>query len=762
MGRNAEVGSAQIPVFPTFKGFRKGVDGEVTASTKSAQGLFSRGFRAAGTESGRTFAAGFKGSGSIDSIVKQASTAVAKTSREVSAARLREQDAAGKVRVEEARLAAARARYGADTSQVIGAEERLASAQRRLAATQDSLQGSTQRLAHAKSDLAAASAVAAVSGSRLNGTFAQLPATFGSAGGNSARRFSSVFLDVLGGALGANILTGIGYTIGRGVGDAARAALGYALGAVGLASDLEQSVGAVTSVFKDQAAAVLAASKTSATSVGLSQRVYQQLATVVGAQLKNLGISQDEVAGKTDNLISLGADLAAQFGGSTSDAVAAISSLLRGERDPIERYGVSLKQVDIDARKTALGLGELTGEADKQATILATLQLLTEQTADAQGTFGRETDTLAHKQQVLLAKLEDMQARLGARLLPTAVDIATFADGELLPILEEALDEAGPALAKSIKEALPGIKEDLAAIGENLPELIDLGAKISSAITDSLSGDLGPKGPLGGAAEFGETLGMLTSDRFANSFFLGLIGDSRGAYADSVWQRLFFGAETAAEMQAEKVADKFVGQFSTADNLDRMNQAARDLVKDYPTIGQEGIHALAEAIRAGSPEAAAAALGIKIGIDGELKQIPGISYATGEDAIAGFVNGIHDNLFQVAKAGLAIADEAKRSVKAGIRSNSPSRDFYDIANDGAIGGWVLAVKENLYKISESGDLIAQASKPSLDSSSTSFGVGGGSFEGMQYLQTVQVLPEQDARIVGRQLGREFVRETLGR
>lgn len=198
------------------------------------------------------------------------------------------------------------------------------------------------------------------------------------------------------------------------------------------ASELQQSSGAVEAVFQDQAATIISTSKQAAESVGLATSEYQNLSVVLGSQLKNMGVPMSEIAGQTDNLVKLGADLAATFGGSTSDAVSAVSSLLRGERDPIERYGVAIKAADIEARLAAQGLGELEGEARKQAETQATLALLMEQTAGAQGAFARETDSAAGAQQIANARMEDAQAALGQKLLPayTAVQNALASAAE--------------------------------------------------------------------------------------------------------------------------------------------------------------------------------------------------------------------------------------------------------------------------------------------------------------------------------------------
>lgn len=208
--------------------------------------------------------------------------------------------------------------------------------------------------------------------------------------------------------------------------DKAAVGAGLALGALATvatmagqaASELQQATGAVDSVFGAYASKVHEYALTAAEDVGLSKEAYSNLSAVLGSQLKNMGLDMDAVGPQSAELISLGADLSAMFGGTAADAVGALSSLLRGERDPIERYGVSIKQVDIDARKAAMGLSDLTGDADKAATTQATLALLMDQTSAAAGQFARESDTASGQQQRATAAWENAQAALGEQLLP--------------------------------------------------------------------------------------------------------------------------------------------------------------------------------------------------------------------------------------------------------------------------------------------------------------------------------------------------------
>ena len=255
--------------------------------------------------------------------------------------------------------------------------------------------------------------------------------------------------------------------------------------AVSAAADLEQSTGAIEAVFKSGADQMKAYADTAASTVGLTKNEYQELGTLLGAQLKNGGTSIDQLAGKTNDLIGVAADLSAQFGGSTSDAVAALSSALKGERDPIERYGVSLKQASIDAKAAELGFQKVGGSFDNEAQQAATLALIMEQTADAHGAFAREGDTLAHQVQVLKAHFGDFAAKAGTLVLPMVTALASAALDHLVPALESlstwAKDIAIPALqdfaARIQATVVPKIKQAAAVfqteVRPRLQALID-------------------------------------------------------------------------------------------------------------------------------------------------------------------------------------------------------------------------------------------------------------------------------------------------
>jgi hypothetical protein len=193
---------------------------------------------------------------------------------------------------------------------------------------------------------------------------------------------------------------------------------GLGIASVKAASAAEQSIGATQTVFGAYADTVVARSKEAAAAYGLSANEYRENATLIGSLFRNQGVAADKLAGQTDNMISLAADLAATFGTSTKEAVEALGSAFKGEFDPMEKFGVSLRQSTIDAYLAANGQDKLTGKAKVAAQQAAIQALITKQAGGAVGAFGRESDTTAGKQAILAAKTKDLAAQFGENLLP--------------------------------------------------------------------------------------------------------------------------------------------------------------------------------------------------------------------------------------------------------------------------------------------------------------------------------------------------------
>ena len=313
--------------------------------------------------------------------------------------------------------------------------------------------------------------------------------------------------------------------------------------AVFAASDLEQQFGALDSIFKENAAEMQVFSK-EMNSIGLSTADAARQSSLLGALLKGSGLSIEDTTEKTQDLVKLAGDLAATFGGPTSDAVNAISSLLRGERDPIERYGVSLKQLDVDARMLEDAKNGLVFASDKEAAINATLALLYDKTTDAQGQAARESDSYAAVTARLNAKFEDMSAEIGLALLPVLTEFSEW--------LETPEGEAKlQAIVDGIVEIIEQIVAAIEFVDQNkdwlVPMVIAIGAvttawNLATAALNIYKTAAGISTVAGAAAAAGiagaGTLGALGAGAAAGGFIQGqTLGQQSQIFAGSGFQQ---------------------------------------------------------------------------------------------------------------------------------------------------------------------------------------------------------------------------------
>lgn len=233
---------------------------------------------------------------------------------------------------------------------------------------------------------------------------------------------------------------------------AVRAIVQFAASSVRAASDLEESANAVSVVFGEATATIEQFGRTSATSVGLAQSEFNSLATNTGALLTNFGFSLDEAADSTITLTQRAADLASVFNTEVSEALDAINAALRGETEPIRRYGISLSAVEVAANAVALGLASATSAVDPLAKAASAVNLIMEQSAKVAGDFANTSEGLANQQRILKARLEDVKVQIGQAFIPALLAVAEAAPTALEAIADLAV---GLQVALDAFQALP-------------------------------------------------------------------------------------------------------------------------------------------------------------------------------------------------------------------------------------------------------------------------------------------------------------------
>ena len=207
-------------------------------------------------------------------------------------------------------------------------------------------------------------------------------------------------------------------------------------GFVRAALDGKQAAKSVTRVFEDSASTVNEAAEEVANQFGLSETAYKQYASALGTSMKDRGI-KDFTQHSTD-LISLGADIAEEYGISVPDAIEALSSAVAGDGDAVREFGIDLSESAIQAELARMGAEGLTDAALEQAEAQAILNLIHKDTIDIQGQASDSTYTFEQRVANLRAKWSDFSQDIGESLLPALESLFGWVDSKS-PQIEAAL-----------------------------------------------------------------------------------------------------------------------------------------------------------------------------------------------------------------------------------------------------------------------------------------------------------------------------------
>jgi SLT domain-containing protein len=248
--------------------------------------------------------------------------------------------------------------------------------------------------------------------------------------------------DQAGAALASGTATGFGSRINGllkpaliGAGLLATAALGNFLkDSVAAASDFAEQGAAVGAVFGDAATIINQFASGSATALGQSSTQVLEASKQFGIYGQAAGLAGEENAKFSTDLVTLATDLASFNNTSVDDAILALGSGLRGEAEPLRRYGVLLDDATLRAKALEMGLIETTKEAlSPQNKVLAANAVIMEQTSIQQGDFERTSAGLANQQRILQANMAELGITVGTALLPVMTTITTFINTNVVP-----------------------------------------------------------------------------------------------------------------------------------------------------------------------------------------------------------------------------------------------------------------------------------------------------------------------------------------
>lgn len=331
--------------------------------------------------------------------------------------------------------------------------------------------------------------------------------------------------------------------------------------AIDSATALEESINAVNVTFGAGADELLAFGENAAQSVGLAASQFNELVTPIGALLQNFNLDGREAAEAATELTVRAADLASVFNTEVQDALTAVGAALRGETEPIRRFGVNINQAALDAKALELGLVGVGEEVTIAARGQAAYAEILDQTSRFAGDFAATSEGAANQQRILAAEVEDARAALGDALLPTFEEIL-----EVLPGLIGAVEDLAPAL-----EVVAGLGS---LVVDNFSPVADLFGDAASALSEliglasDIPGDSFLDQILPSPDDIGLTVGGLA---FLSEKFIELRDRVTRGFSDTQLEDFLVTLETAAEDAADPI--ELLGEV-----FERLNEQGTDVV----------------------------------------------------------------------------------------------------------------------------------------------------------------------------------------
>jgi hypothetical protein len=220
----------------------------------------------------------------------------------------------------------------------------------------------------------------------------------------------------------------------------AAAALGKLLvSSVGAASDFSEAGTAVNEVFGEASDTIRKFAAGAATNLGQTQTQVLDAAKQFGIYGQAAGLAGEANAAFSTDLITLATDLASFNNTSVDEAILALGAGLRGESEPLRRYGILLNDAELKARAMEMGIYSGNGALTMQQKVLAANAAIFAQTTTQQGDFARTSEGLANQQRILAAQFGNIKILLGDFLLPLFTSAAQLLTTSVMPAFSNFL-----------------------------------------------------------------------------------------------------------------------------------------------------------------------------------------------------------------------------------------------------------------------------------------------------------------------------------
>ena len=210
-------------------------------------------------------------------------------------------------------------------------------------------------------------------------------------------------------------LKGVMKTLGIALSIAALINFGKAC--IDLGSDLYEVQNVVDVTFGEGNKKIEDFCKNAVESFGLSELSAKRYSSTMGAMLKSMGITGNQLEEMSIRMTGLAGDMASFYNLDTDEAFAKIRAGISGETEPLKQLGINLSVANLEQYALTQGIKKSYSAMTQQEQALLRYNYLMEVTSDAQGDFARTSDSWANQTRVLALRFDSLKASIGQGLI---------------------------------------------------------------------------------------------------------------------------------------------------------------------------------------------------------------------------------------------------------------------------------------------------------------------------------------------------------
>ncbi|MBP3339779.1 MAG: hypothetical protein J6L69_10285 [Lachnospiraceae bacterium] len=229
--------------------------------------------------------------------------------------------------------------------------------------------------------------------------------------------------------------------IGKGIAVAfsVAAIASFSKSCIELGSDLQEVQNVVDVTFESMSGNVNEFAKSAISQFGLSELSAKQYTSTMGAMLKSMGITSDEVLVMSKNLTGLAGDMASFYNLSGDDAFAKLRAGISGETEPLKQLGINMSVANLEAYALSQGITKAYNDMEQAEQVLLRYNYLMEVTSDAQGDFARTSNSWANQTKILSESFNSVKASVGQGLINVLTPVLRLIN-EIIPKLQTVAD----------------------------------------------------------------------------------------------------------------------------------------------------------------------------------------------------------------------------------------------------------------------------------------------------------------------------------